>query len=183
MLELNVREEFWDEETEKFKYGKPTILKLEHSLLSLSKWEQKWCKPFLSSISKNQLTPEEIFDYIKCMTVNTVEDKAYDRLTRDDIRKIMEYINSPMSALNYKSMNSNKRGNIQGKLMTNETIYYWMICFGIPFSCEKWHLNHLLSLISWCNEEEKPKKKMSKHDLWAQNSAINAARKAKRSHL
>ena len=183
MLELNVREEFWDEETEKFKYGKPTILKLEHSLLSLSKWEQKWCKPFLSSISKNQLTPEEIFDYIKCMTVNTVEDKAYDRLTRDDIRKIMEYINSPMSALNYKAMNSNKRGNIQGKLMTNETIYYWMICFGIPFSCEKWHLNHLLSLISWCNEEEKPKKKMSKHDLWAQNSAINAARKAKRPHL
>ena len=180
MLEININgDEYWDEEKEKFIYGKPVTLKLEHSLLSLSNWEQKWCKPFLTSIGKKgELSPEEIFDYIKCMTINTVDDSVYNRLSTDNIQKIMKYIESPRSALKYTS--ANKRGNTQGKLMTNETIYYWMICFGIPFSCEKWHLNHLLSLISWCSEEEKPKKKMSKHDLWAQNSAINAARKSGR---
>lgn len=181
MLELTVKEENFDEKTNKFVYSKPVTLKLEHSLLSLSNWEQKWCKPFLMSIGKKgELTSEQIFDYIKCMTINQVDDEVYNRLTSSDIKKIMEYIESPRSALNYKAMNSGKRGNIQGKLMTNETIYYWMICFGIPFSCEKWHLNHLIALISWCSEEEKPKKKMSKRDLWAQNSALNAARKAGR---
>lgn len=181
MLELIIDgQEYWNEEQERFIYGKPVTLKLEHSLLSLSNWEQKWCKPFLSSIGKQgELTPEQVFDYIKCMTINTVDDEVYSRLTNENIKEIMSYIESPRSALKYRSENSRK-GNIQGKLMTNETIYYWMICFGIPFSCEKWHLNHLLSLISWCSEEEKPKKKMSRRDLWAQNSALNAARKAGR---
>lgn len=185
MLELTVGgEEYWNEKLEKFVYGKEVTLKLEHSLLSLSKWEQKWHKPFLQSIGKQgELSAEQIFDYIKCMTINTVEDEVYTRMSEKNIKEIMDYINDPCSALNYKSMQSGKRGNVQGKLMTNETIYYWMICFGIPFSCEKWHLNHLLALISWCSEEEKPKKKMSKHDLWAQNSALNAARKAGRPHL
>jgi len=184
MLELVIQDEFFDNEKEIFIYKKVATLKLEHSLLSLSNWEQKWHKPFLTSIgNQSTLSPEEVFDYIKCMTINQVDDDVYNRLTSSDIKKIMEYIENPRSALNYKSMNSGKRGNIQGKLMTNETIYYWMICFGIPFSCEKWHLNHLLALISWCSEEEKPKKKMSKKDLWSQNAAINAARKAKRSHL
>lgn len=185
MLELTVGgEEYWNEKLEKFVYGKEVTLKLEHSLLSLSKWEQKWHKPFLQSIGKQgELSAEQIFDYIKCMTINTVEDEVYTRMSEKNIKEIMDYINDPCSALNYKAMQNGKRGNVQGKLMTNETIYYWMICFGIPFSCEKWHLNHLLALISWCSEEEKPKKKMSKHDLWAQNSALNAARKAGRPHL
>lgn len=186
MLEITIADEFFDNEKEKFVYGKPCVLKLEHSLLSLSKWEQKWCKPFLPSIAKpGELSTEEIFDYIKCMTINTVDDKVYYKLKESNIREILEYINHPSTALKYNSNQPGRRGNIQGKLMTNETIYYWMICFGIPFSpCEKWHINHLLALIEWCNEEEKPKKKMSKHDLWAQNSAINAARKAgRRPHL
>lgn len=185
MLEILVKgEEFYDPVNNKFTYGKPDLLKLEHSLLSLSKWEQKWHRPFLTSISKQgELTADQVFDYIKCMTVNQVDDKVYSRITESNINEIMDYINDPRSALDYKSMQNGRRGNIQGKKMTNETIYYWMICFGIPFSCEKWHLNHLLALISWCSEEEKPKKKMSKHDLWAQNSALNAARKAKRPHL
>lgn len=182
MLEINVPgEEYFDNATQKFYYGKPCTLKLEHSLLSVSKWEQIWCKPFLSSISKQgELTPEQIFDYIRCMTINTVNDEVYGRLKESHIKEIMAYIERPCSALKYNVNGSGRKGNIQGKLMTNETIYYWMICFGIPFDCEKWHLNHLLALISWCNEEEKPKKKMSKHDLWAQNSALNAARKAGR---
>lgn len=182
MLEITIPgEEYFDNVNERFIYGKPCTLKLEHSLLSLSKWEQQWCIPFLSSIGKRgELTAEQIFDYIKCMTINTVDDSVYERLREPQIKEIMAYIESPHSALKYNNNTPGRRGNVQGKLMTNETIYHWMIVFGIPFSCEKWHLNHLLALISWCNEEEKPKKKMSKHDLWAQNSALNAARKAGR---
>lgn len=178
MLEIEVRPsgELWDYEKEEFIYPKGTILRLEHSLVSLSKWESKWRKPFLTNQAK---TPEETIDYIKCMTITqNVNDDVYKNISEDNIRQINEYIDLPMTATTFPKDNSVKRNREQ---TTAELIYYWMIAFNIPFECQKWHLNRLLTLIKVCNIKNQPPKKMSKSEIMKQNAALNAARK-QRSH-
>lgn len=163
---------FWNKHTEKFLYSKDTTLLLEHSLLSISKWEQKWHEAFLGNKEK---TSEQWLDYIKCMTIaQNVDPLVYSALTEENLRKIFEYIKDPMTATTIKE----RPGKRQQRVITNELIYCWMTQFGIPFECEKWHLNRLMTLIRVCSEEANPRK-MSKGDIYKNNHALNAARKAR----
>ena len=164
--------EQWDESKQEFINTKEQILCLEHSLVSLSKWESKWEKPFLS---KKEKTHEETIDYIKCMTINQVTDPdVYLHLTRDNIEQINRYIQAPMTAT-YISENRNGKSN--NEQITAELIYYWMISLNIPFECQNWHLNRLIMLIKVCNIKNQPPKKRNKREIMSQNAALNEVRR------
>ena len=176
MLKITVpAKELYDEVTNRFFETKPVELKLEHSLVSLSKWESTWCKPFLAKGNKSR---EEILDYIRCMTLTqNVDADVYLCMDQDCIDKITEYINAPMTATTFRKDVS---GGKVRETITSELIYYWMISFNIPVEeCQKWHLNRLLTLINVCNIKNQPQKKRSKKDIMAENKALNEARKAK----
>lgn len=163
--------EMWDEKEEQFVYSPETTLELEHSLVSLSKWESKWQKPFLSGKEK---TEEEVLDYIKCMVLTpNVSPDVYDHLTEDNIADINRYIDAPMTATTF----SDKNNKPSREIITAELIYYWMITANIPFECQDWHLNRLLTLIKVCGIKNSPKKKMSKREIMSRNASLNAARK------
>lgn len=150
-------------------------LALEHSLVSLAKWESKWNKPFLSS--KDQKTFEEVIDYIRCMTITqNVDPMIYYGLSNDNLRTIHEYIEKPMTATTIRRPANAPRNR---DIITAEIIYYWMICYQIPFECQKWHLNRLLTLIEVCNEKNKPQKKKKPHELAAHYRELNEARRKK----
>ena len=164
--------ELWDEKNEIFIHTTEQTLSLEHSLVSLSKWESKWCKPFLG---KERKTQEETIDYIRCMTLTqNVDPKAYLFLTDENIRQVNEYIEAPMTATWFAE---DKNGKPNREQITSELIYYWMIALNIPFECQKWHLNRLLTLVRVCNIKNQPPKKMSKKEVMSRNAALNAARK------
>ena len=164
--------ELWDEVKEEYITTKDQTLVMEHSLISLSKWESKWCKPFLS---KQEKTYEETIDYIKCMTLTqNVDPNVYRVLTSENMSVIDQYIEAPMTATTFSEGRS---GKMSHEIITSELIYYWMIALNIPFECQKWHLNKLLTLIKVCNIKNTPPKKMSKRDIMSRNSALNAARK------
>ena len=175
MLEIIVPEtELWDEARQEFIYIDRMTLKLEHSLVSLSKWESKWQKPFLV---KDPKTNEEMFDYIRCMCLNkAVDPKIFNALTPDNINAINKYIYNPMTAT---TVNKDKKNGINREIVTSELIYYWMIALNIPFECQKWHLNRLLTLIEVCNVKNAPPKKYSKRELMSRNAALNKARRQK----
>lgn len=165
--------EFYDEKNKEFINIKPTTLVLEHSLVSLSKWESKWCKPFLTKDSK---TNEETLDYIKCMTLTqNVDPNVYRCLTASNLQEIKKYIEDPHTATTIKE---NKNAPKSNEIVTSELIYFWMISFNIPIEvCQKWHLNRLLTLIRVCGIKNTPPKKMSQRELMSRNSALNAARR------
>lgn len=164
--------EEWDEAKQKFIQTKERKLQLEHSLVSLSRWESKWCKPFLGREAK---TYEETLDYIRFMTLTpNVDPEVYGRLTRKNIDEINNYIESPMTATTF-SKDLPKRSS--GEQVTSELIYYWMISLNIPFECQKWHLNRLLTLVKVCNVKNQPPKKMSRRQTMARNASLNAARR------
>lgn len=166
--------DFYDERTEEFINTEPTTITLEHSLLSLSKWESKWRKPFLGSDNK---TIAECIDYVRCMTLETdVNPLVYQNLSDSIFKQINDYIEAPMTATTIRET-FGRKGSRQ--IITNELIYYWMTALSIPFECEKWHLNRLLMLVRVCNEKNAPQKKMSKRDIFSQNRALNAARKSR----
>lgn len=173
MLQITVpATEEWDESKQEFVYTKETTLQLEHSLVSLSKWESKWCKPFLSD---EDLTEEETIDYIKCMTITqNVNPEVYKCLTQENIYQVRDYISAPMTAT-YFSKERNSRPSRE--IVTSELIYYWMISLNIPFECQKWHLNRLLTLIRVCNIKNKPPKKMSRREIMERNAALNESRR------
>lgn len=166
--------EQWDEENMEFISSKETTLQLEHSLVSLSKWESKWQKPFYSN---TQRTMDEIIDYVKCMTITkNVADEVYRNLTTENVNEISAYIENPMTATTFSDKNTKKGSNEQ---ITAEIIYYWMVSLQIPMECEKWHLNRLITLIRVCSIKNAPPKKMSKRDIMSRNRSLNAARKQK----
>lgn len=173
MLQITIPAiELWDEKAQEFVSRKEQTLQLEHSLVSLSKWESKWCKAFLS---KNEKTHEETIDYIKCMTLTqNVNPEVYDRLDNASLMKIKEYIDAPMTATVFTEDKNAKRSR---EVVTAELIYYWMISLNIPFECQKWHINRLLTLIRVCNIKNSPPKKYSKRDLMSRNAQLNAARR------
>lgn len=173
MLQLTIPgNEYWNEKTNEFITTKSVTFALEHSLVSLAKWEAKWCKPFLG---KEDKTEEEIVDYIRFMTLTqNVDPEVYRRLTPSHFKQIDAYINAPMTATWFNDKKKSARGREQ---VTAEIIYYWMIAHNIPFECQKWHLNRLLTLIKVCNIKNQPQKKMSKREILSQNAALNAARR------
>lgn len=163
--------EMFNEETNEFFVTKEQTLSLEHSLVSISKWESKWNKPFLG---KEDKTFEQTIDYIKCMTLTqNVDPLVYTSLTRDNIEAINEYIAAPMTAT-WFSENQRSRSR---EVVTSELIYYWMIALNIPFECQKWHLNRLMTLINVCSIKNAPPKKMSKREIMNRNRALNSARR------
>lgn len=164
--------EQWDDQKQEFISTKEQTLQLEHSLVSLSKWESKWCKAFLT---KQEKTFEETMDYIKCMTITqNVYSEIYNYLTNSNIEQVNKYIESPMTATYFLEEKSTKTSREQ---ITSELIYYWMISLNIPFECQKWHLNRLLTLIKVCNVKNQPPKKRSHKDIMERNRTLNAARK------
>ena len=166
-------DELFDEETQTFITVDDVVVDLEHSLLSLSKWESEYQKPFLSSGPK---TREEIFGYLKAMVVTPgVDPDALTNCSAENIEKIQEYIDSSQSATTFGMM-PERRG--PGEVITSELIYYWLVAFNIPFECETWHLNRLFSLIRICNIKNSKPKKMSRTELAQRNRELNAKRRA-----
>ena len=173
MLQIIVPErELWDEKKEEFVYIKKQKLQLEHSLVSISKWESKWCKPYFSKENK---THEEIIDYIRCMTITqNVDPYVYYALSNDNMEQIQKYIKAPMTATIFSK---EPKGGSSREVVTAEIIYYWMISLGIPLECQKWHFNRLFTLIKVCNIKNQPPKKRSRRDIMSQHAALNAARR------
>lgn len=172
MLQITIPgTEMWDEEKQEFFYPDDVTLYLEHSLVSLSKWEAKWHKSFLFTKEK---TYAETIHYIKCMTLNEdVDQSVYTRLTNKHFEQINKYIENPMTATTFRKDNSKHSSEI----VTAELIYYWMLTLGIPYECREWHLNQLLTLIRVCNVKNGSGKKMSRREIASQNAALNAARR------
>ena len=175
MLKIKIEDtEFFDERTQTFESIKGQTLSLEHSLVSVYKWESKWRVPFLE---RNEKTPEMLIDYVRCMTLTqNVNPIIYKALTNEHVKQIKEYIEEPMTATWFSDTHSK---HINREIITAERIYYWMIALNIPFEFQKWHLNKLLSLIKVCNIENQPKKKIPKHEWAKKQRALNAARNSK----
>lgn len=166
--------EQWDEVNQEFVNLKEQTLQLEHSLVSISKWESKWNKAFLSSKEKSV---EETIDYVRCMTLTkNVKPEIYNFLTADNLSEINRYIDAPMTATYFMEDESKSGGR---ETITSELIYYWMIALNIPFECQKWHLNRLLTLVKVCNIKNAPPKRKSKQDIMRRNAKLNAERRKK----
>lgn len=173
-ISVPISPEGWDEVKQEFVEPKTQTLNLEHSLVSLSKWESRWKKPFYS---KSNMTDEETLDYIKCMTLNrNVDPSVYNHLTKENIKEVIDYIGDPMTATTFSGSD---KSPVNREIITSELIYYWMIASNIPFECQKWHLNRLITLIRVCGIKSTPPKKRSKRDIMSQNAALNAARRQK----
>ena len=174
MLEVVVPgRELFDESKMEFIQTSPAKLQLEHSLVSISKWESKWHKPFLSAKKR---TREESLDYIRCMTINRdVNPMVYQGIPDSIMRQINDYIDDPMTATTFSSVEDKKNKQV----ITSELLYYYMTALNIPFECQKWHLNRLLVLIRVCSIKSQPDKKASKAAIRKRNAELNAIRRAK----
>lgn len=184
MLEIKVAsQEFYNETTQEFINTPASVLHLEHSLISVSKWESKWHKPFM--LNSNKLSQEEIVDYVRCMSISTnkVDPDVYNHLSQQNLDDIIAYIQDPMTATWFsEDKNKNNKRHKKQETITSELIYYWMVALQIPFECQKWHLNRLLTLVRVCqakNEEQNPNKKPNRREMMNRAAALNAQRRAK----
>lgn len=177
MLKIVIPEkEFFNNRTQEFIEVKEQVICLEHSLLSISKWEAKWKKPFL--VKDPPKTSEELADYIRCMTITpNVDPNAYLVLfsSRKDIQRIVEYMEDSQTATTF----SDRGGKKSREIITSELVYYWMVSNNIPAEYQKWHINRLLTLIKICNIKNTPPEKMSRKDMLSQRKALNDARRAR----
>lgn len=167
--------EFYSETTYEFVEIKAQTLVLEHSLLSISKWESKWKKPF-PLLNNKALTTNEFLDYIRCMTINkNVNPNIYLYLPEQAVKKIVSYLDDVPTATTFTE--HGPKPVSRGRSVTSELIYSWMFSYHIPIDCEKWNINRLTTLIKICNIENSPPKKMSKKNIYKQNAALNAQRR------
>lgn len=165
--------EMFDEARQEFITHGDVDLVLEHSLVSLSKWESIYEKPFLGEGEK---TTEEVIGYIKSMTLTPeVPEEIFYRLSEENVTKINEYIDAKMTATWFNDAPGAPRAR---EVITSEVIYYWLIAFQIPFECETWHLNRLFTLIRVCNIKQAKPEKMSRAEIAARNRELNAQRRA-----
>ena len=168
-----VGDEYYNEETQEFETHGDFVLELEHSLVSLSKWESIHNKPFLSAKPKTQ---EETLSYIVCMVLTPVYPEGFEtRLSNANLEIIINYMESKQTATSFGEMPERKA---KGETITAELIYYWMVAFTIPFECEMWHLNRLFALIRICNIKNSPQKKLSRGEIARRNRELNERRKA-----
>lgn len=178
MLKITIpRQELFNSETNEFIYIKEQTIQLEHSLVSISKWESKWLKPYFS---ENKKTREEMMDYIRCMTITqNVDPNVYYGLTEKNYSTIAEYIENPMTATKINDIDfTGKNGKKSRTFITSELIYYWMISLNIPIEFQRWHINRLITLIRICQIKNDPKdKKYSKSELARNYSELNKKRR------
>ena len=174
MLPITVKiPEQWYEETNEFIEESEHVLRLEHSLVSLSKWEAKWHKHY---INNKDLSTEEMLDYIRFMNITqNVSSNIFNFLSTENLKEINEYITNPMTATTFSK--DSQGGRPSRDIITSEVLYAQMVELGIPFECEKWHLNRLITLIRVCAIRQQPPKKMSKEDIMNRNRALNASRR------
>lgn len=169
--------DLWDEEKEEFVSRKGARIKIEHSLVSLAKWEQHYHKPFLGKIEKSV---EESLYYIKCMTLTqNVPDSVYLNITNDQLREVDAYINDSMTATTFSKIEGKEGASPNHEILTNELIYYYMIALNIPVEFQKWHLNRLITLIEVCKRKNTPPKKMNAQQLAQHHQSVNARYRAK----
>lgn len=175
MLTITIKgNELWDEKKGEFIDVKGQTLQLEHSLVSISKWESKWHKPFISSEKR---TREETIDYIRCMTLTqNVDPMVYMAVTSQQINEVNAYIDDPMSAKTFRKTPG--KGRVYSSV-TSEDIYSLMVSYQIPFECKKWHFNRLMALIKTCEENNNDGGKMKKNEYADFRRRLNAARRAK----
>lgn len=176
MLKIDIPSvELFDPKTSTFSYSRSASLSLEHSLVSLSKWESKWKIHFLGN---DKLTEEHFRDYVRCMTITqNVPPEVFSDMPIECLAKIREYMDDPMTATTISNRN---QSTTNSRFVTSELIYAQMAILQIPFSCEKWHLNRLLTLIQVTNIEQQPKEKMSRADVMNRHRALNKARRKAR---
>lgn len=182
VLKLDIpKGEWWDDENERFVMTNPCVLNMEHSLISIYRWESKYKRAFLNE--KDQKTKDELIDYFRMMTISKpASDKVYELISENAelISKISEYLEDTMTATTFAINDAGDSYNPKKTIITAEIIYYWMVTFSIPFECEKWHLNKLFTLIRVCAIKNQPpnQNKMPKSELYARNRELNAKRKA-----
>ncbi len=176
MLELHIpAKELYNEATEEFVYTKAVTLRLEHSLVSIAKWEAKWRKPFLQQ-RDGGFSRAEIEDYVRCMTLTqNVDPNIYKGLTAKELEKVSAYMNEERTATTFTEVPGSRQNR---QVVTSELIYYWMTAYQIDWEAQKWHLNRLLTLIRICNIKNNPEKKMSQRAIMNQNAKLNAQRRA-----
>lgn len=177
MLQIYVPErEYYDPKTNKFFTVKGKALQLEHSLVSMSKWEAKWKKYYLTN--KAGMSGEEFLDYIRCMTLTqNVDPMVYRNLTKENLTAILDYIKDPMTATTFSEEKNKPKNN---KNISTEEIYYWMIALNIPMECQKWHFNRLYTLIKICsirNSTAKKKTKSERINSLKSRAELNAQRR------
>lgn len=184
MLTIDVPDiELFNNDTYEYIYLKATTLKFENSLVSISKWESKWKKPFpgyqtekVAKANNITFTPEDFVDYLRCMCITqNVDPLIIPNLPGDILLKIKSYMEDPMTATTFKQLPGGSQGG--NKIVTNEMVYFWMVSYRIPFEAAKWHINRLLTLINIASVENAPKKKMSSKEVANNYRAINAARR------
>lgn len=179
MLELNIPEqELYNETTNTFFNIKPVKLKLEHSLISISKWEEKYHVPFLHTDNK---TKEQVVYYIKCMSLTPIDDLTIEYLPQSAVEEIVNYIKDKHTATWFNERPKEGQSRKPKEIVTSEIIYYWMIELGVPIEFQKWHLERLLTLIHVIELKRQKQQKMSPKDSAAQRRMLNASRRA-RSH-
>ena len=171
--------EFWDDVKQQFIYTKEASIQLEHSLVSISKWESKWKIPFLNPDPNFKLSQEQVVDYIKDMTITqNVNPETYAALTPKNVQDIFDYVQEQRTAT-WFGKSSVPAGSRDNRAMTSERIYYFMINYNLPIKCEKWHLSRLLTLIRICQEEQRKQEKKNPKDSALARHNLNAARRAR----
>lgn len=176
MLEITtIEDEFYDSRTNKFIHIPACTLTLEHSLISLAKWESKWHIPYFDN--NVQKTSAQELDYIRCMVIGNLKSEyVLQALSINNILEIRDYIKNPMTATTFQKK---ARGKVKKEVTTAETLYAHMFSHGVSIECQKWHLNRLLTLLRVCDLQNAPREKMTKKQTAQWNAEQNAARKAK----
>lgn len=148
-------------------------LELEHSLASLSKWESKFEKPFLSSKEK---TTEEVLAYIECMCrTPNVPPEVWGKLSQDNYNAINAYIDSKQTATWFSD---DKPQTQSGEIITAEIVYFWMTSMRIPWEAQHWHLNKLFTLVRVFDLKSAKPKPMGRAEQLQRQRELNQKRRA-----
>ena len=170
--------ELFDPKTEEFTEVKATTLIMEHSLISISKWEEKWCVPFIEGPNPNsrEKTDEMWLSYFQCMVINPkeVDISVIRAIPASEQRRIIAYIQKQATASSVSDRNEPKGPSEQ---ITSELIYCWMTMYNIPDRFDKWHLSRLIILTRICQRKNSAPEKVNKRDRSLEYAKISAQRR------